>query len=149
MRAHTSSAVPHLAKQNTYESRRGSTVVLEFADPTSSPQKSPLPTPTTVGMPRHHSAGPPPTLSRGKSWQGAPSSQNGWLSPDSAATTTPPSQGHGQTRLQMTVEALKRMGAGMASPRADHSPRKTASVNGNGEVRMPGYFDVVSETNEE
>lgn len=59
----------------------------------------------------------------------------------------------------MTFEALKRMGAGMASPRADHSPRKNGSVvNGNrnggesggeGEARMPEYFDVASETDEE
>ena len=45
----------------------------------------------------------------------------------------------------------------MASPRADHSPKKHEGMNGgmngggsaDGEVRMPGYFDVVSETDEE
>lgn len=47
----------------------------------------------------------------------------------------------GWTRLQTTFEAIKKMSAGMGSPRFDHSPGKE---KGEGE-RSPGYFDVTTE----
>ncbi|OAK97168.1 hypothetical protein IQ06DRAFT_296370 [Phaeosphaeriaceae sp. SRC1lsM3a] len=141
MRAHTSGSVPQIPKQNTYESRTGSQVVLEFADPTLTPHKSPQPSPLL----RHHSAGPPPTITHRKSWTGPPSTPNEWLRPHSVVSPTTPGQGQ-QTRLQMTFEALKRMGAGMASPRVAISPRRNGSSTGEENVRTPGYFDVVSDT---
>lgn len=144
------SILPHLAKHNTYESRTGSHVVLEFADPTSSPQGSPNPqcTPATTSVP----------LSRATSWQGPhPTSSphgsaNGWSSSKSA--DNPNDQANGrvetptQTRLQATFEALKRMSTGLGSPRADYSPRKSENAKTGmvgEEGRSPGYFDVVVE----
>lgn len=72
-----------------------------------------------------------------------------------------PSPKGGQTRMQATFEALKKLGAGLSSPRVDFSPRKignsakgtgagtgpgTGSGGGNGKVEGEwGYFDVVPE----
>lgn len=65
--------------------------------------------------------------------------------------------------MQATFEALKKMGAGLSSPRVDFSPRKngnsaketgagtgtgTGSGDGNGNGKVEGewgYFDVVPE----
>lgn len=48
----------------------------------------------------------------------------------------------GQTRLQATFEAIKKMSSGLTSP----SPKRFANV-GKGErkeeVQTPGYFDVI------
>ncbi|KAH7067777.1 thioredoxin-like protein [Paraphoma chrysanthemicola] len=130
-----------LKMHNTYESRTGSHVVLEFADPTLSPHGSPLPFP----------------LSRSSSWQGPdrqPRSSSvarsswGRTGTDGAKDVqgNPPSQ----TRLQATFETLKKFGQGLGTPRADYSPRKTEGARNGGEAgkdgedgRMPGYFDVV------
>jgi hypothetical protein len=56
----------------------------------------------------------------------------------------------GQTRLQATFEAIKRMSAGLSNPRTELGPKHSslgsaeASREG-GSVRSPGYFDVVVE----
>jgi hypothetical protein len=57
---------------------------------------------------------------------------NEWKSPEALAP--------GQTRLQATFEAIKKMSTGL-TPRAEPSPRKA----GDGEMRSPGYFSEVGE----
>lgn len=140
-------ASQRLAMQNTYESRRGSHVVLEFADPTGSPPAA-------------------ESRSRAESYKG-PYLSNGWSSGSHSNVNTPgvggaagssgasaqvvPAGEGGQTRLQATFEALKKYGSGLASPRLEHSPMrggagKSAGGLGNvEEVRSPGYFDGVVE----
>lgn len=113
---------------NTYESRTGSHVVLEFADPMPNSQERDSPhggsTPACRG-----------TMSWSASYHGNPTSncwgRNSPLSPDTASSVVGGLTTPSQTRLQATFEALKKMGSGLASPRA--------------EVRAPGYFDVVVE----
>jgi hypothetical protein len=122
-------------QRNTYESRRGSHVVLEFAEPTaSSPTGSPR---TSASGSRNHNYGPPPTLSRAASWQGQ-QPVNGWKSPEPA---TP-----GQTRLQQTFEVIKKMSAGLASPRLDYGRWSGSAAEGESEGKS--YFDVVVEGQE-
>ncbi|CAO2651523.1 Nn.00g040930.m01.CDS01 [Neocucurbitaria sp. VM-36] len=156
----TPSSIPtRLAKHNTYETRHGSHIVLEFADPTSSsPIASPSASsaPPTVGLspPMHrrqsHGRNTSPTLSRATSWAGT-SGANGWTRKSSDTTKeTPPVAAGTQTRLQATFETIKKMSAGLASPRLDFSPRrndgKKGQITGSGEgVKSPGYFDVVVE----
>ncbi|KAF2448244.1 thioredoxin-like protein [Karstenula rhodostoma CBS 690.94] len=143
-----------ISPQNIYESRRGCHVILEFADPTSSPRTSPHPTPGSVGFPLHPPIQQPPSP---------------WLSPSSIATTPRPfssvaSPTHGQggaspnaaagsgsgshTRLQATFEAIKKMSAGLTSP----SPKRAVRLGGRGggregkagkQVQTPGYFDAI------
>lgn len=132
-----------LAHQNSnlYESRRGSHVILEFADPTSSPQASPHATPGSIFPPYLHpsprssaqflaaSAHSPPPLSTPKSAVGSPAG------------------GAERTRLQATFEAIKKMSAGLTTPRGDLTPKKNGAVSkGDREdVQSPGYFDVIAD----
>lgn len=58
-----------------------------------------------------------------------------------------PSTPGAQTRLQATFDAIKKMSAGLGSPRLDFSPRKmgqatVVSASASAEARDPGYFDV-------
>ncbi|KAH5211510.1 hypothetical protein HBI62_201760 [Parastagonospora nodorum] len=116
---------------NTYESRRGSQVVLEFADPTAaSPKGSPQP----ALFPKA------PALTRAASWQCSTAANgDGWKSPG-----TP-----GQTRLQQTFDTIKKISAGLASPRLDYG-RDWGSRSGSGSNAgdAKSYFDVVVEGNE-
>ncbi|KAF2819380.1 hypothetical protein CC86DRAFT_413077 [Ophiobolus disseminans] len=141
---------PQTPCQNTYESRRGSQVVLEFADPTASPPMGPS-TPAT--RPTSHGRQSAPALSRATSWKGTvPAGSNSWASksPDhgNKHLSPPPAS---QTRLQATFEAMKKMGSGLGSPGAEYSPRKSEGLrsamrNGNEQdVKSPGYFDVAVE----
>ncbi|KAJ4363574.1 hypothetical protein N0V83_009870 [Neocucurbitaria cava] len=156
----TPTSIPtRLAKHNTYETRHGSHIVLEFADPTSgSPITSPgvMSAPPTAGLspPMHrrtsHGRPPPPPLSRATSWAGSSGSINGWTRKGSdTAKEVPSTPGGSQTRLQATFETIKKMSAGLASPRLDFSPRRShdgKKGGGPGEgVKSPGYFDVVIE----
>ncbi|KAK7181752.1 thioredoxin-like protein [Paraphaeosphaeria sporulosa] len=137
-----------LSPRNTYESRRGSHVVLEFADPTSSPRTSP-----------HATPGSPTVQPLYSPWLSAPARVQ---SPSSIATTPRPSeatlQGGTPTRLQATFEAIKKMSAGLASPspkravsggRGGAEGGKAAEGSGQGQgqrqgqVQTPGYFDVI------
>ncbi|KAJ4985517.1 AhpC/TSA family protein [Stagonosporopsis vannaccii] len=140
---------------NMYESQRGSHVMLEFADPTLSPMVSPS-REVTATRPRitHYASSPPlpspamsrrgvPSLSRATSWSGVLKREG---SSGSRLDMTPsPNDGtnssFGHTRLQATFMALKKMSAGLASPRIDNTPNKQKDENG----RTPGYFDVTAE----
>ena len=50
--------------------------------------------------------------------------------------------GGAQTRLQATFEAIKKMSAGLTTPRGEASPKRKDQGQGREEV---GYFDVVVE----
>ncbi|KAH7065928.1 thioredoxin-like protein [Paraphoma chrysanthemicola] len=157
-----------LKTHNTYESRRGSHVVLEFADPTLIPHGSPhplsAPIPSTP-LPASPSTGrkPPPfPLSRASSWQGphrqsrsTSRAKSPWVSKATDGAKDQQqvngrSEAPSQTRLQATFETLKKFGQVLGTPRADYSPRKTEGAkngmdadNDGEEVKSPGYFDVV------
>ncbi|PSN74665.1 thioredoxin-like protein [Corynespora cassiicola Philippines] len=181
----------HPAKHTSYESRRGSHVVLEFADPTSSPQRkqqhnyhhhddasrstpssaasSPVPPPSrTTSLPISTPAPAPTTTTTATA---SAARLAGYPSGGGRRATPPPpppppaygraglAQGQtagsgdggvgtpgGQTRLQATFEAIKKMGTGLGSPRVDFSPRKgTSGGAGAGVGESGGYFDVVVE----
>lgn len=111
---------------------------------------------------RHHTTNPPPTLSslpkpsrisapalsRATSWSGV------WKR-EGSSTGTPAliptisnsnDNGHGsQNRLQATFQAIKKMSAGLSSPRFDYSPRRE---RGDSE-RGLGYFNVTTEEHED
>lgn len=53
--------------------------------------------------------------------------------------------GQAQTRLQATFEAIKKMSAGLTTPRGEASPKRWG---GSGGAVTPGYFDVVVEAGE-
>ena len=130
--------------------------MLEFADPTLSPLVSPSRDFTGV-RPRikQHASSPPlpstgarrtaPSLSRSTSWsgvlkrEGSSSSSTLDVSPSPSSSTA--SGSLGQTRLQATFSALKKMSAGLASPRFDFTPNRQKEEEG----RTPGYFDVAVE----
>lgn len=105
--------------------------MLEFADPTAtSPKGSPQP----ASFPKA------PTLTRAASWQGSTVPKgDGWKSP-----STP-----GQTRLHQTFEMIKKMSAGLASPRLDYG-RDWGSRSGSGSNTGDdkSYSDVVVEGDE-
>ena len=52
--------------------------------------------------------------------------------------------GGGPTRFQSTVEAIKKMSAGLTSPRIGRG-EVAGSGSGDEGVKAPGYFDVVEE----
>lgn len=128
---------PRLAMQNTYESRRGSHVVLEFADPTASPPHGPSTPATRPSSARQ-------MLTRTTSWNGpSPGRVDGWAnkSPEvgkGSGHLSPPTPAS-QTRLQATFEAIKKMSSGLASPRKSEGG-KSAMGGEDG-----GYFDVAVE----
>ncbi|KAH7374383.1 thioredoxin-like protein [Pyrenochaeta sp. MPI-SDFR-AT-0127] len=149
---------PHLAKHNTYESRRGSHVVLEFADPTLSQNPSPLSTPSLSAMgvclphrsrSQHTTRNNSPSGDRSTGWNGP----NGY----DRKASDPPRETHGmvsnlgvngqaatsQTRLQATFEAIKKMSTGLATPRVELSPKKNEAAEG--ARSPPGYFDVITD----
>ncbi|KAF2852690.1 thioredoxin-like protein [Plenodomus tracheiphilus IPT5] len=133
----------------TYESRRGSHVVLEFADPTSCNQTSPLATPANMmirSRPGNHRAY---SHSQAANKGTAPATtirSRTASEPPRQVSSVPPTPGGGPTRLQATFEAIKRMSAGLASPRLDYGLRKMSqSAGASEEARDPGYFDVVTE----
>lgn len=143
-----------------YESQGGSHVTLEFADPTASPMVSPSVEYKSTHRPIvHHTAiSPPPLMSptsiwsepaltRATSWSGVLKRENS--SAGMSALTPTVSNGStgntGQTRLQATFNAIKKMSAGLSTPRSDYSPSK---LKDNGE-RSPGYFDVTAEEEDE
>ncbi|KAF2015511.1 thioredoxin-like protein [Aaosphaeria arxii CBS 175.79] len=137
---------PNLSRHNTYESRRGSHIFLEFADPTLTPKRSPPP-PASKLSPISIQSSSPKLLSRTTSMNQSSRGSTPKLE------TPPPSGkglmspiGTGQTRLQATFEAIKKMSSGLASPKLDLSSRKN---NGKIETKEeaeagPGYFDAVS-----
>lgn len=165
---------PRASQVNTsqmYETRGGSHIVLEFADPTHNPQKALTArkdgTPTDP-MARKQQQGNSETL-RTKSM---PQTQAGLTagagagagahahrpeSLDRARTRSEPPRplsrsmllstpGAQQTRLQITLGAIKKMSAGIVSPRRDCAPRKAAAGAGTGgETSGPGYFDVTTD----
>lgn len=168
----THTQLRHSTQRNTYETRGGSHIVLEFADPTSSPgQQNAGATalaPGSASSPSHHqfpsvthyhsqssphsfgsprSATSSPTLSRQVSHAVSLTQTHSPVSPST------PDQGQGQpTRLQATFEAIKKMSTGLSSPRIDFATRRgTSAVAGGsgsgredvGVARSPGYFDVV------
>ncbi|KAF1927495.1 thioredoxin-like protein [Didymella exigua CBS 183.55] len=137
----------------TYESKGGSHVTLEFADPTAIAMVNPSVEKKAIRPPamRHRATSPPPRVSttngrtapvlgRAMSWSG------GFLKRENSSAGTPPltptqrsgSPGPGQTRLQATFQAFRNMGAGLGSPRVDASPSKQGERN-------RGYFDVTTE----
>jgi hypothetical protein len=107
-------STPARLQQNMYESRTGSQILLEFADPTSSPLTSPLPR--------------PPSLLRANTWTG-PASSVVWKVEGGSP---------GQTRLQATFETLRKIGAGLAMPKGDVGPKERGPSPKEGEE---GYFD--------
>ena len=138
-----------------YESERGSHIFLEFADPTASfgtedrpmhprmLQAASSPSPPSV---RRKSAPPAPPLSRATSWSGMLRRNGSTVSTNlGTPASTPPlhidgmiTPGGGQTRLQATFQAIKKMSSGLTTPRFDYSPSKQV----NGGLRDPGYFAV-------
>lgn len=56
-----------------------------------------------------------------------------------------PNASTSQTRLQATFEAIKKMSAGLASPRIMQGPRNLGADSTAGDGRSPGYFDEVLE----
>ncbi|KAF1847519.1 thioredoxin-like protein [Cucurbitaria berberidis CBS 394.84] len=146
-----------LAKHNTYETRHGSHIILEFADPTSSPTASPSAgSAPSLSPPVHRqpsfSRGNSPALSRATSWGGT-SVTNGWArksSDPTKETASTPARASSQTRLQATFETIKKMSAGLASPRLEAVTRRSFGRRGpdtgtGEEAKSPGYFDVVVE----
>ncbi|KAF2686432.1 thioredoxin-like protein [Lentithecium fluviatile CBS 122367] len=122
-----------LPKHKTYASRRGSHIVLKFADPTFSPQASPngIPLPTPLSAYQTLSSSLPPSHphhrhSHSYSHSSPEASITSMLSPalsrQSRHLPTTPSGGGGgggtgsgsigggQTRLQVTFEAIKKIG---------------------------------------
>lgn len=86
-----------------------------------------------------------PVLGRATSWSGVLKRENSsGGTPAHTPTIVNDSRGTGQTRLQATFQAIKKMSAGLSSPRFDNSPSKQSV----GE-RSPGYFDVTTEEPEE
>jgi hypothetical protein len=150
-----------------YESERGSHIFLEFADPTSSfstedrpihprvtqAEGDPPPQlPSRIPSVRRKSAPPAPPLSRATSWSGM-LRRNGSNVDSSVGTpaSTPPLQtngrltpGGGQTRLQATFQAIKKMSSGLASPRIDFGPGRPVD----GGAKDSGYFAVRTEEDE-
>lgn len=142
----------NLTKHNTYESRRGSHVILEFADPTSSPLASPNATPGSILPPyplSRHSSHQSLTNHSSATSTSSLSRQSSGMTASALSSRDNPSGG-GQTRFQATFEAIKKMSAGLTSPRIDFSPKKSVRSSGGDagareEARSPGYFDVVVE----
>ncbi|KAI8942183.1 hypothetical protein NX059_000270 [Plenodomus lindquistii] len=136
---------PNLSQ--TYESRRGSHVVLEFADPTNRDQPGPSTPIGNTGIPlrpRHfRAASHTQTASGGPTTITSVHSRTSSEPPRKMDIVPPPTPGGSQTRLQATFEAIKRMSSSMASPRFDYAPRKTSQSTSAGEgAKDPGYFDV-------
>ncbi|KAF3051158.1 hypothetical protein E8E11_010390 [Didymella keratinophila] len=142
----------------TYESEGGSHITLEFADPTASPIVSPSIEYKTTRPPtvRHTATSPAPrvpalnrrsapVVGRATSWSGVLKRENNSAgTPARTPTVASGITATGQTRLQATFQAIKKMSAGLSSPRFDYSPSKQSA----GE-RSPGYFDVTTEEPEE
>lgn len=123
-----------------YETRHGSHVVLEFAEPTASPLPSPGSLPSTPVPSRIYNQ-----LARTKSCtdcsEGNASAKTGLQNGNASVNGNAKVQGGIQavgtpTRLQATFEVIKKLGAGLASP----SPRK--GDTGIAKAGL-GYFDVV------
>lgn len=134
--------------------------MLEFADPTASPMVSPSVEYKSTRPPTgHHTAPSPPplvsptsmwsapALSRATSWSGVLKRENGSAGTPALTPTMSNDNtgGTGQTRLQATFQVIKKMSAGLSTPRSDYSPSKQKE---NGE-RSPGYFDVTAEEEDE
>lgn len=151
-------AVRPASFSNTYESRRGSHVILEFADPTAGSKASTnslFSTPRPAGPYRTQSqtleqrSAPEvaSSASRSVSWTGVPSTagwsqrsptelprqvQNRLISPapSNDGSITPAARSPPiQTRLQATFEAFKKMGSGLTSPRVDAVPRRKSPAS--------------------
>lgn len=137
-----------------YESRGGSHVRLEFADPTASPMVSPsmelkaarppaawhaATSSTPLASPMVKSA---PGLSRATSWSGVLKQGDSSVGTEALRRTTSISGGvgNGHTRLQATFQAIKKMSAGLSSPRIDFGPSRHKEG-----AKTPGYFDVTTE----
>jgi hypothetical protein len=118
---------------NTYESNRGDLVVMEFADPTSaSAQGNPQRTLMPVGTREM-----PPTLSRAATWQGI-------MQMNGSGRRSPEAPVLARTRLEATFEAIKKMSAGLASPRLDYGRVGEGSDSESG-MDGKSYFNVVAE----
>ena len=116
--------------------------MLEFADPTAaSPGASPNATPG-LGY-----AGTPGVERRVGNAGNGGGNGNGGGSGGGGGSAVP------QTRLQATFEAIKKMSAGLTTPRGEASPRRKEERGGKGvgreereeEGEEGGYFDVVVE----
>ncbi|KAI1669006.1 hypothetical protein L13192_06465 [Pyrenophora tritici-repentis] len=114
-------------KHNTYSSRRGSHVVLDFAEIiTPPPVPAPQPPTQLLSPPPRSSHTPisrPQTALRAQSYHGSGSGSGTpstyTTSKSSGSTTTassPSATTPGQTRLQATFEAIRKMGVGLGSP---------------------------------
>lgn len=137
---------PRLLRHNTFESRSGNHVVLEFADPTTPSQVSPCASP----LPRSPVS---PSLARTVStFYPTPSLLSPrYETPPITRTISSPGGGS-QTRLQMTFEAIKKLSAGLASPRIEFGIKRNGEDKGrksgstgerNSTDSGPGYFDVL------
>lgn len=141
------------SSHNMYESREGSQVYLEFADPNSSPivecppdrpramHRASSPLARSIPLSPFGKPRSAPALSRAISWSGVlrrdyNSTGTPALSPSVSSGSTTVSGG--QTRLQATFQAIKKMSVGLASPRIDYGWNKPV-------VQSPGYFDVTTE----
>ncbi|KAJ4369284.1 hypothetical protein N0V86_009115 [Didymella sp. IMI 355093] len=138
-----------------YQSETGSHVTLEFADPLSSPLASPsIELNAALGLATHSAASPArpyttsrrsaPVLSRATSWSAVLRRESSAGTPALTPTLSNDTVRPTQTRLQSAFHAIRKMSAGLTSPRLDPSPDRRAS----GE-RSPGYFDGVTEEAEE
>ncbi|KAF2270092.1 hypothetical protein CC78DRAFT_191168 [Lojkania enalia] len=136
------SIIPHpLYRNNTWESRRGSHVILEFADPTCSPPTRSSPN-TTPGTTDSSHAGATTTALR--SSHAAVRNGGRSATPDLPGTPGP------MTRLQTTFEVIKKMGGNLGSPRIDFGAKKAEEKDkgGGGGGRGAdgwGYFDALPE----
>lgn len=155
---HSSSSLPPfrlefaISPHNTYESRRGSHVVLEFADPiagTNSPEFS------QNSSPAASSYTPSPVASRHASSRSVTTSLRfARMTPTPTSSPRPMivAEGSGSrhsditpTRLQMTFDAIKKM-SGMRSPRSDVT---SAIDKGNGKEGCTSQCPSLCEEHEE
>jgi peroxiredoxin (alkyl hydroperoxide reductase subunit C) len=87
----------------------------------------------------------PPNFNRATSWSGV-LEREGNAKPLLTPTVNGSGNGGGgggQTRLQATFQVIKRISAGLSSPRVDYTPKKDNEGN-----ESAGYFDVTKEQDE-
>lgn len=104
-------------------------VILEFADPTASPIVSPrvdlkatFPPKSRRSLASEPSTNVVPSLSRAASWSEVLQTEGS--STSRLAPAIMDAGGDKQTRLQATIQDIKRMGTGLVSPRPDYSANK-------------------------
>lgn len=136
---------PVSLRNNTYQSCRGSRVVLEFADPTVSlvggPSTAPF-TPLAYSLDRHETSLPFPNVrletSNGMQLESTQSRRGAvQLSPNSMPKTSGGNARNvgSRTRLQASFNALKRISSGLRSPWSENGPNRDEDAG------PRGYFD--------